>query len=195
MIRRPPRSTLSSSSAASDVYKRQACEVHVWRPKREVSSSEAPLHRRQGEARAPRRAQEARTLRRGAKRPAHPQASLPRRTKQQCDSRVSSRQRRHSHVLKLRRESRVSESCVQAVQDEDASRPRSCEANLFDPLPMDLRDYLTKKRSANQTTSSCCCQWLISMLSECRCGSGVNQQSLVKTADPESPISQKKTLS
>src|SRR5664280_3837929 len=25
MIRRPPRSTLSSSSAASDVYKRQAC--------------------------------------------------------------------------------------------------------------------------------------------------------------------------
>ena len=26
MIRRPPRSTLSSSSAASDVYKRQGCE-------------------------------------------------------------------------------------------------------------------------------------------------------------------------
>ena len=45
---------------------------------------------------------------------------------------------------------------------------------------MDLRDYLTKKRRSNQTTSSCCCQRLISMLSECRCGSGVNQQSLVR---------------
>src|SRR5664279_3196644 len=28
MIRRPPRSTLSSSSAASDVYKRQLCRLH-----------------------------------------------------------------------------------------------------------------------------------------------------------------------
>eukprot|EP00658_Telonema_sp_P-2_P022669 TRINITY_DN19060_c0_g1_i8.p1 TRINITY_DN19060_c0_g1~~TRINITY_DN19060_c0_g1_i8.p1 ORF type:complete len:124 (-),score=40.91 TRINITY_DN19060_c0_g1_i8:27-398(-) len=32
MIRRPPRSTLSSSSAASDVYKRQSLEhVDAWR--------------------------------------------------------------------------------------------------------------------------------------------------------------------
>src|SRR5664280_3292371 len=31
MIRRPPRSTLSSSSAASDVYKRQAITVQVGR--------------------------------------------------------------------------------------------------------------------------------------------------------------------
>src|SRR5664280_3691839 len=30
MIRRPPRSTLSSSSAASDVYKRQVSEAGVW---------------------------------------------------------------------------------------------------------------------------------------------------------------------
>src|SRR5674536_235796 len=30
MIRRPPRSTLSSSSAASDVYKRQACPSPRW---------------------------------------------------------------------------------------------------------------------------------------------------------------------
>src|SRR5664279_6608166 len=29
MIRRPPRSTLSSSSAASDVYKRQLLNLHV----------------------------------------------------------------------------------------------------------------------------------------------------------------------
>src|SRR5674536_382932 len=33
MIRRPPRSTLSSSSAASDVYKRQA-DYNVWNPER-----------------------------------------------------------------------------------------------------------------------------------------------------------------
>src|SRR5665648_635943 len=31
MIRRPPRSTLSSSSAASDVYKRQANVPQAWR--------------------------------------------------------------------------------------------------------------------------------------------------------------------
>src|SRR5674536_303676 len=30
MIRRPPRSTLSSSSAASDVYKRQGCRPRGW---------------------------------------------------------------------------------------------------------------------------------------------------------------------
>src|SRR5674536_402095 len=29
MIRRPPRSTLSSSSAASDVYKRQVCDLRI----------------------------------------------------------------------------------------------------------------------------------------------------------------------
>ena len=32
MIRRPPRSTLSSSSAASDVYKRQIVAVVIWSP-------------------------------------------------------------------------------------------------------------------------------------------------------------------
>src|SRR5665648_830217 len=31
MIRRPPRSTLSSSSAASDVYKRQTVDTHFGR--------------------------------------------------------------------------------------------------------------------------------------------------------------------
>eukprot|EP00658_Telonema_sp_P-2_P075471 TRINITY_DN65021_c0_g1_i1.p1 TRINITY_DN65021_c0_g1~~TRINITY_DN65021_c0_g1_i1.p1 ORF type:complete len:142 (-),score=14.62 TRINITY_DN65021_c0_g1_i1:73-498(-) len=35
MIRRPPRSTLSSSSAASDVYKRQRLQQTVWREQRE----------------------------------------------------------------------------------------------------------------------------------------------------------------
>src|SRR5665648_479354 len=42
MIRRPPRSTLSSSSAASDVYKRQASETlgHPWPT--DVASGRAP---------------------------------------------------------------------------------------------------------------------------------------------------------
>src|SRR5665648_1251139 len=35
MIRRPPRSTLSSSSAASDVYKRQGL-IEDWRPENET---------------------------------------------------------------------------------------------------------------------------------------------------------------
>eukprot|EP00656_Telonema_subtile_P033920 TRINITY_DN3803_c0_g1_i8.p2 TRINITY_DN3803_c0_g1~~TRINITY_DN3803_c0_g1_i8.p2 ORF type:complete len:113 (-),score=41.88 TRINITY_DN3803_c0_g1_i8:57-395(-) len=40
MIRRPPRSTLSSSSAASDVYKRQAPKEAA--PKKEAPKKEAP---------------------------------------------------------------------------------------------------------------------------------------------------------
>src|SRR5665648_1109787 len=35
MIRRPPRSTLSSSSAASDVYKRQVLGQRIVRPNRD----------------------------------------------------------------------------------------------------------------------------------------------------------------
>ena len=77
-------------------------------------------------------------------------------------------------------EPRVSEPCVPAVRSRDASHPRQCEANLFDPPPMDLRDYLTRKRSANRITPSCCCERLITMLSECRCSSGASQQSLVR---------------
>jgi len=61
-----------------------------------------------------------------------------------------------------------------------SSRLRRCEARLFNPPPTDLRDYLTKKRSANQATSSCCCQQLIHMLTGCHCGSGANQQSLIR---------------
>src|SRR5665648_1274567 len=40
MIRRPPRSTLSSSSAASDVYKRQQVVLYAWPP---PGQSVAPL--------------------------------------------------------------------------------------------------------------------------------------------------------
>ena len=83
-------------------------------------------------------------------------------------------------VLNSRRENRVSEPRVPAVQSNDASHPRHHEANLFDPPPTDLRDYLTKKRSTNRITSSCCCERLITMLSKCRCSSGANQQSLVR---------------
>ena len=39
---------------------------------------------------------------------------------------------------------------------------------------------MTKKRSANRITSSCCCERLITMLSECHCSSGANQQSLFR---------------
>src|SRR5674536_364489 len=41
MIRRPPRSTLSSSSAASDVYKRQRCDGRGF-PKSPKVSKERP---------------------------------------------------------------------------------------------------------------------------------------------------------
>src|SRR5678810_1327716 len=42
MIRRPPRSTLDRSSAASDVYKRQARERSPARPCRSVGSEPRP---------------------------------------------------------------------------------------------------------------------------------------------------------
>src|SRR5665648_1296228 len=51
MIRRPPRSTLSSSSAASDVYKRQPAlksmqrvywQVRIWDNKNKVSGWSTP---------------------------------------------------------------------------------------------------------------------------------------------------------
>src|SRR5664280_682526 len=43
MIRRPPRSTLSSSSAASDVYKRQPTS-HTDNGRKANGSSESPRH-------------------------------------------------------------------------------------------------------------------------------------------------------
>ena len=57
MIRRPPRSTLDRSSAASDVYKRQQLPVTARQPSREGGSGEegqvaelAQGHRERGEA-------------------------------------------------------------------------------------------------------------------------------------------------
>ena len=141
-----------------------------------VESSEDQLIKRQGEASASRQVQEARAQRRGAQQPTLSHTSLPGRTRQPCETRVSSQQRRQTSVLQPRRENRVPEVCVHTAQHMDTSRLRRCEASLFNPPPMDLRDYLTKKRSANQATSSCCCQRLIHMLSECRCGSGVHPQ-------------------
>src|SRR5664280_3837338 len=46
MIRRPPRSTLSSSSAASDVYKRQVCLSRKLHQKVHVRETVADPHRR-----------------------------------------------------------------------------------------------------------------------------------------------------
>jgi len=55
--------------------------------------------------------------------------------------------------------------------------PQRLEAGLFDPPLMDLRDYLTKKRSAHQITPLCCCERLITtILSECHCNQSVFQR-------------------
>ena len=159
-------------------------EIRVWRPKREtpqVESSEDQLIKRQGETSAPFQTQEVRTRRRGAQQPALSQATLPKRIRQQRETRV--------RVIQPRHENRVPEVCVQAEQHMTVSRLRRCETSLFNPPPTDLRDYLTRKRSANQATSSCCCQQLIHMLSGCHYGSGMHQQSLIRqlTLIPPSP--------
>ena len=52
--------------------------------------------------------------------------------------------------------------------------PQRLEAGLFDPLPTDLKDYLTKKRSARQITSLCRCERLITtVLFDCHCKQSV----------------------
>ena len=91
---------------------------------------------------------------------------------------------RESCVHFTGRELRISEPCVSALRSKDNSHklksPRQSEANLFDPPPTDLRDYLTKKRSASLITPSCCCKRLITMLSECRCSSRASRQSIFR---------------
>eukprot|EP00658_Telonema_sp_P-2_P051955 TRINITY_DN40076_c0_g1_i1.p1 TRINITY_DN40076_c0_g1~~TRINITY_DN40076_c0_g1_i1.p1 ORF type:complete len:104 (-),score=25.56 TRINITY_DN40076_c0_g1_i1:58-369(-) len=52
MIRRPPRSTLSSSSAASDVYKRQEnCTLHIAEPGNSQAQAAAQGDSRKGKHR------------------------------------------------------------------------------------------------------------------------------------------------
>jgi len=120
--------------------------------------------------------------------------SLTRYDNQQRESRVSSQQRRKTNALEpkcesfiylIGRELCVSEPCVSALQCKDSSQklksPRQPKADLFDPPPTDLRDYLTKKRSTNQITPSCCCERLIAaMLSECRCNLHTSKQSVFR---------------
>jgi len=49
-------------------------------------------------------------------------------------------------------------------------RLQGLKAGPFDPPPMDIRDYLTKKRSFHQITPLYCCEWLIiAVLFECHC--------------------------
>ena len=170
-------------------------EVRVWRPKREtpqVEPSEDQLAKRQSEASASRQTQEARAHRRGAQQPTLSQVSLLQRSRQQRESRVSYQQRRQTRVTQPRRDSRVSETCVQAEQHTTVSRRRRCETTLFNPPPTDLRDYLTRKRSANQATSPCCCQQLIQMLSGCHCESGVHQPSLIRQLTLIPPAAKRK---
>ena len=102
-------------------------------------------------------------------------SSIANRTRQSASRvRVSSQQRHETHVSKPKRENRVrsterelliSEPCVSDLRYKDSFQklksPRIPEVVLFDPPPMDLRDYLTKKRSAHQIALSCCYEWLI----------------------------------
>jgi len=126
---------------------------------------------------------------RGTQQPCVSQASLPRCDNWQRESRVSSQQRRQTRVLEPQRKScfheiHVSEPCVFALRSKENSRklksPRQSTANLFDPPPTDLRDYLTWKRNASLITLSCCYERLITMLSECRCSSRASRQSRFK---------------
>ena len=58
---------------------------------------------------------------------------------------------------------------------------------IRDSHPADRRDYLTRKRSANLITPSCCRERLITaMLSECRCSSHTNQQPTFRQSTPTS---------
>ena len=124
---------------------------------------------------------------------------------QQRESRVSSQQRcktnisepkRESRVYLTGRELRVSEPCVSALRSKYSSQklksPRQSEANLFDPPPADLRDYLTRKRSANLITPSYCCERLITtMLSECCCSSHESRQSIFRQSTPTSQLAKR----
>jgi len=107
--------------------------------------------------------------------------SLARCNNQQREVRVSSQQRRETRVSKPKCDScvwptecelRVFEPCILELRRRDGSQKlkshQKPETSLFDPLLTDLRDYLTKKRSANQIAPPCRYERLITaMLSEC----------------------------
>jgi len=126
------------------------------------------------------------------------QLALIERDNQKCEVRVSAQQRHETHVLKAKRKSRacyaqcglrISEPCVSNYRHkgdpQKLKSPRQHEGNLFDPLPTDLRDYLTKKRSANLITPSFCCERVITTIfSECRCSSHASKQSIFRQSTP-----------
>ena len=161
-------------------------EIRVWRPKREAQKacvSEASLPKRdvqQREVRASPQRHETRvsTTKRGIQKVRMSQPSLTKCDNQQREVRISAHQRHETHVSKSKSESRacstqrelrVSEHCVSDSRRKGGSQKlkssQKPDANLFDPYPTDLRDYLIKKRSANQIAPSCYCERLIS---ECR---------------------------
>jgi len=106
------------------------------------------------------------------------QMSSGKRDNQLREVRVSSQQRRETHVSKPKCEIRVcstecelriSELCVTETRkvnirsptarvrkEQTCPHPQRLEAGLFDPPPTDLRDYLTKKMSVHQITPLCC---------------------------------------
>ena len=128
------------------------------------------------------------------------QLSLIERDNQKCEVRVSAQQRHETHISKAKCKSRacyaqcglrISEPCVSNSRRKGNSQklksPRQSEANLFDPPPTDLRDYLMKKRSAVLITPSFCCEQLITvMFSECRCSSCASKQSIFRQSTPTS---------
>jgi len=69
--------------------------------------------------------------------------------------------------------------CFKVRAKQGSPYPQRLEADLFDLPAMDLKYYLTKKRSVHQITPQCCCERLITaVLSECRCSSLVSKQSV-----------------
>ena len=108
----------------------------------------------------------------------------------------TSKSKRESCACSTQHDLRISEPCVSDSRlkggPQKLKSPRQTEANLFDSPPMDLRDYLTKKRSANRITLSCCCERLItSMLSECRCSSHASKQSVFRQSTSTSRSAKK----
>jgi len=124
------------------------------------------------------------------------QVSLDKRNNQQREVRLSYQQRHETCVSKPKCESRVCsterelrvsepcapETCISKLRRKVNIRSsmQSClTAGLFDPPPMDLRDYLTKKRGVHQITQLCCYEQLITaVLSECHYSSHISKQSV-----------------
>jgi len=92
----------------------------------------------------------------------------------ECELRISEPCASEMSVSELRHKVNIRSPTARDRRELKSPRPQRIEASLFDPLPTDLRDYLTKKMSVHQITPLCCCERLITtMLSECHCNQSV----------------------